>query len=138
MSTHLELVGVDLEDEWQEDEGQKIFGQDPNVRWFKEYDVYLKHIETPKPTLTDRMVAKFSKNKAPDLLLHFTVCSPAMKKSPPQSLARPIQSAFVQQNFNEESALEFLRTRIASVEVADGQNLEELLSEFLFILPKVS
>lgn len=138
MKDKIELVGVKLEDEWQESEHPKDFGQDPNVRWFKEYAVYMKPIENKrKKGFLDVVLGARKKATRIDFPMHYGVCSPAMKQNPPANISHLIDTALVQNGFDESSAIENLRQKVASIQYDDEADLRRQLEKIVFILPEV-
>ena len=135
---NVELAGVELEDEWEEN-SKGISENVLNNRWFKEYEVYLslKYIEENEGLTTRLKNIFLAKPKHPDFFAHFLVCSPEMYKNPPSNMKSATRHALVQDSFNEAAAIDDLRKRLAGISAKDQKELQQKLSTILFVLPSV-
>ena len=58
---------------------------------------------------------RFNKDSALGELFGFTVCSPAFQESPTEEYAQNTDRFLVQQKFNEDEAISYLRSRLDSI-----------------------
>lgn len=138
----VKLIDTELEDEWQEsEENSKAFGNSADIRWFKQYDVYLSFQSmdsagnsTIKAYLRSR---KVKKTRLASSFFHISVCSPAMMKDQPKALAGELKTAIVQNKFDETRAMHELRSRILDIIPGDEDSVRKQLDKILYILPNV-
>lgn len=121
------LVGIEREDEWQENE-ETPFGVSPDVRWFVEYQVGIKDKNKKRGVF---------KKKEAILYLGYTsitVCSPAFKKAPPEDYGNvKVSRALVQDNLDELALEQFLRSRLTEISASSEGDLKDRLASFLVI-----
>lgn len=116
------LIDIELEDEWQEGTPTP-FGVNPNVRWFKIYEVYIDIGQILQQT--------------PEFFAHFIVASPGIKRTPPEDLKAELSTACIQEVFDEEEAKKFLEEKLNNITAQSESDLALKVSGFLDILPEL-
>lgn len=127
------LAHNELDDYWHEgqdyDANDERFGNSADDRWFRTYDVYLVDD-------LDHAVGAMGWAGVDSFLMHYSICSPAAKRSPPPELGDELRTALIQNSFDEASAFEYFQNYLARLPPLPVRELIQALQQQLYFLPK--
>lgn len=131
------LLNYSIDEKWQEAGGGE-FGSRADIRWVVSFEIVLfDHFsrEALRKSAWQRFKSrhpewlsnKFNRDGAIGEVFGFVVCSPAFKQNPSPDYVQTIDRVFVQNIFDEQSAIEYLKSRIDTI---GEKNIESIGDDF--------
>lgn len=135
------LLSYSIDEKWQENTISD-FGSSPKVRWVVSFEVLLfdhhsrealrrSSWERFKSNHPEWLTNKYNRDGMVGELFGFIVCSPAFKRSPTANYEPLISRAFIQDVFDQNSAIEYLKSKIDAIGDQDVENAGSYFREFL-------